>query len=298
MSDTSSVAQVVVEGLAASAASDLQQSDTSMADVSLSDVEGAAYEANKAFSEAEGAVAAAKENTASAEHAYADAVNKYMLEDANPESYEKMLEAERALEAARAEEKAAEEALEAAAEDAQAAADLVEQKKDELRRTRHNDTTYVVHCARVECTHGMRESYLALGPTHGVKTRQIPQMTAKDTVLDTNIINFGGCKSKENPTLIAAAEEAARRANEEIEKKKGFIDNVIDFFCGDRKIEVTDSLLEQCMGECKACFSADAEWRRGHEKVFINGESVLLRRCSVRCIYGGKVTILLSGQPE
>lgn len=297
MSETSTMAQDLAEDLAASIVSSMQPEPT-MTDVKLSDVEGAANEAYMAYSGAMDSLTAAQESTKSAQQAYEDAVNEYMYENPSPETYEKMMEAERALEEAKAAEKAAEEALEAAAADAQAAADLVEQKKDELRRTRHKDTTYVVHCARVECTYGMRESYLALGPTHGVKTRQVPQMTVNDTVLDTNIINFGGCKSKENPTLIAAAEEAARVANEEIEKNKGFFDRVIDFFCGDRKVEVTDSLLEQCMGECTKCFAPDAEWRRGHRKVFVNGEPVLLRRCSVRCVYGGEVTILLSGQPE
>lgn len=274
---------------------------TDVSDLSLADVESVANDAYVAYSEAKAAAEAAKENTANAEQALQDARDQYMYGDGSMESYEKMQEAQRALEAAREEEKAAEESVETAAAEAQAAAEAVEQKKEELRKSRYWDTTYVVHCARVECTYGMRESYLALGPTHGVKTRQIPQMTTKDTILDTNIINFGGCKSKENPSLMEAAEEAARQANEEIQnrrKKGGFFNWVIDLFCGDGHVEVSDSLLEQCVGECKECFAADAEWRFGHKKVFINGEPVLLRKCSVRCIYGGLVTILLSGQPE
>ncbi|MGN0403377.1 MAG: PAAR-like protein [Acetatifactor sp.] len=271
---------------------------TSLADISLTDVESAANDAYKTYYDAGENLTAAQEKKSSAEQAYEEAMNQYMYGDGSQESLEKMQEAQQAYETAKAEEEAAEKTLETAREEAQAAAEAVEQKKDELRQSRHLDTTCVVHCARVECTYAMRESYLALGQTHGVKTRQIPQMTIGDTVLDTNIINFGGCRSKENPTLIAAAEEAARKANEEIKKKKGFIDSVIDLFCGNRKIEVSDSLMEQCMGECKACFPVHAEWRSGHKKVFINGEAVLLRRCSVRCNYGGEVTILLSGQPE
>lgn len=272
-----------------------------MSSSSLSDVENTANGAYMEYYDAGNALTAAQENKKSAEQAYEDAWNQCMFEDPSPENYEKMLEAERALEEAKAEEKAAEEALEAAAKKAQVAAELVEMKKEQLRKSRYTDTTYVVHCARVECSCGMRESYLALGPTHGVKTRQIPQMITSDTILDENIINFGGCKSKENPSLIAAAEEAARKANEEIKEKRskgGFFNWVIDLFCGDGHIEVSDSLLEQCVGECKECFPADAEWRFGHKKVFINGKPVLLRKCSVRCIYGGLVTILLSGQPE
>lgn len=275
--------------------------DQSTSDGSLPGLENTANNAYKAYAEAKDAAAAAKEKTASAEQAYEDAVNQYMFGDGSPESLEKMQEAQQALKEAKAEEKAAAEAEEAATKAAQEAAEAVEQKKDELRKSRYWDTTYVVHCARVECSYGMRESYLALGPTHGVKTRQIPQMITSDTILDENIINFGGCKSKENPSLIAAAEEAARKANEEIQerrKKKGFFNRIIDLFCGDGHVEVSDSLLEQCVGECKECFPADVEWRRGHVKVFINGKPVLLRRCSARCIYGGLVTILLSGQPE
>lgn len=272
-----------------------------MKDVSLPELENAANETYITYSGAEDAAKAAKEKAAAAQQAYDDAVNRHMFGDGSPEGFEKVQEAQRALEEARAEEKEAEEALETATEEAQAAAELVEQKKDELRQSRQNDTTYVVHCARVECSCGMRESYLALGPAHGVKTRQIPQMITSDTVLDTNIINFGGCRSKENPSLIAAAEEAARKADEEIQEKrekKGFFNWVIDLFCGDGHAEVSDSLLEQCVGECRDCFPADAEWRKGHVKVSINGKPVLLRRCSARCIYGGLVTILLSGQPE
>lgn len=270
----------------------------SIADKSLPDMENAANDAYKAYSDAVRATDDAKEKITSAEQAYEEAVDQYMYGDGSQESMEEALAA---LEAAKAEEAAAQEAVETAAAEAQAAAEAVEQKKEELRESRSRDTTYVVHCARVECTCGMRESYLALGPTHGVKTRQIPQMIISDTVLDTNIINFGGCRSKENPSLRKAAEEAARKANEEIREKRkegGFFNWVIDKFCKDGEVEVSDSLLDQCVGKCEKCFPADAEWRMGHSKVFINGKPVLLRRCSVRCIYGGLVTILLSGQPE
>lgn len=298
------VIQGVTENLTASVTAGLHDAvEAMLPDVKLSDLEEEANTVYKEHAEAGDALHAAQEQKESAQQAYEDAMNEYMLGDGSPESFEKMQEARQALKEAKAQEEAAETAFEAAEKKAQAAAELVEQKKEELRKSRYTDTTYVVHCARVECTCGMRESYLALKSTHGVKTRQIPQMTVKDTVLDTNIINFGGCKSKENPTLIAAAEEAARQANEEIKerRKNKFILNfnwVIDLFCGDGHVEVSDSLLEQCVGECMECFPADAEWRFGHKKVFINGEPVLLRKCSIRCIYGGLVTILLSGQPE
>lgn len=273
-----------------------------MGEESLTDLESTANGAYQSYSEASDALTAAQEKTASAEKAYEEAMNRYANGNPSPERLEALEEAQQVLEAAKAEETAATEALEAAADEAQNAIDAVEAKKEELRNSRHTDTTYVVHCARVECTYGMRESYLALGPTHGVITRQVPQMTAKDTILDTNIINFGGCKSRENPTLRKAAEDAARRANEIIDENTGWggklIDKVIGIFCGESEIKVTESLMAECMGECIACFPADAEWTRGHEKVSVNGEPMLLRRCSLRCNYGGEITILLSGQPE
>lgn len=276
-----------------------------MSDISLTELEGMQGEANKKFAEAYEAAGAAGENTAAAEQAYHDAVNEYAFGDISEESHEKIEAAKQALETAKAEEQAANEAMAEAAEQAQAAQDAVNKKKDELRENRDNDTTYVVHCARIECTCGMRESYLTLGPTHGVKTRQIPQMTVKDTVLDTNIINFGGCFSLENPSVREAAEAAVEAAQKTIEEKRNeknfvgkFFDKVVDWFVRDQDMDVNESLMEACVGECRAVFPAGTEWIKGHEKVTINGESVLLRRCSLMCNYGGCITILVSGQPE
>ena len=276
-----------------------------MSDMNLSGLESLQGEANKKFSEAYETVGKASENAAAAEQAFYEAANEYTFGDMSDESLKKMEAAQKAMEQAKVEEQAANDAMEEAAAEAQAAAEAVEKKKEELRENRDNDTTYVVHCARIECTKGMRESYLTLGPTHGVKTRQIPQMTVKDTILDTNIINFGGCFSLENPSVKEAAEAAVEAAQKTIEEKrneKGFIgkffDRVVDFFVSDQEMKVDESLMEQCVGECIANFPAGAQWIKGHEKVTINGEDVLLRRCSLMCNYGGCITLLLSGQPE
>lgn len=229
----------------------------------------------------------------------------YTFGDMSDESFQKKEAAQKAMEAAKAEAQAAEKAMEEAAAEAQAAAEAVENKKEELRRDRDNDTTYVVHCARIECSKGMRESCLVLGPTHGVKTRQIPQMTIKDILPEVNVINFGGCFSTENPSVKAAAEAAVEAAQKTIEDKhnqKGcigrFLDNVVDWFVGDHEMSVDESLMQQCVGECLAGFPENPKWEKGHEKVTVNGEPVLLRRCSLTCNYGGCITILVSGQPE
>ena len=245
------------------------------------------------------------------------AEKKYMNGEISVEEWEATLQE---LSDAQVAETAANENYEAAAAGAQAAAEAVEAKKQELRDSRVNDTAYVVHCARIECPFGMRESYLALDATHGVLTHQIPQMTVKDMILNTNIINFGGCHSRENPDVQAEIE----KTNAIIESKKDWRDDVVGYFTkkwnervtiikagiglakkllGMKKKEKTEEekleeMSSDFVGECKAQFPADGEWLEGHEKVFINGEPLLLRRCSIMCSYGGCVTILLSGQPE
>ncbi|MDE7271759.1 MAG: DUF4280 domain-containing protein [Lachnospiraceae bacterium] len=276
-----------------------------MNEMSLTELENRQGEANMKFAAAYDAAVAAGENAAAAEQAYYDALNEFNASDITEESCKKLEEAKQAMEAAQKEAQDTADAMAQAAEEAQEAADAVNEKKEELRTNRDNDTTYVVHCARIECTYGMRESYLTLGPTHGVTTRQIPQMTVKDTVLNANIINFGGCFSLENPSVREAAEAAVAASQEIIEGRKNerkgiarFLDKVVDFFVKDTEVDVDESLMKQCVGECIAQYPVGTQWIKGHEKVTINGEPVLLRRCSLMCSYGGCITILVSGQPE
>ncbi len=284
-----------------------------MSDMSLRETENAQNEAYGKFFEAQDAAKAATERYNAAAEASREAEIKYMNGEISQQEWDA---AQKELIDARAAEKTANEKLEAAAGEAEAAAKAVEDKKQELRDNRANDTSYVVHCARIECPFGMRESYLALGPTHGVMTRQIPQMTVKDMILNENIINFGGCHSRENPGVQKAIEDA----NASIEARKDWRDNVVGFFTkawnfhkkafntakrllGFAEKEKTEEekiadMRSDFMGECIAQFPGNEEWIEGHEKVFINGEPVLLRRCSIMCNYGGCVTILVSGQPE
>lgn len=102
-----------------------------------------------------------------------------------------------------------------------------------------------------------------------------------------------------------AAEAAVTASQQIIEDRKNerkglakFLDKVVDLFVKDKEADVDESLMKNCVGECIAQFSAGAQWIKGHEKVTINGEPVLLRRCSMMCSYGGCITILVSGQPE
>lgn len=288
---------------------------------SLTALENTQSQAYENFFTAQAAAETATERLNAASNALQLAETQYMNGEISQEEWEAAVHE---LSDAKAAEKEASENLETAAAEAQAAADAVEAKKQELRENRKNDTTYVVHCARIECPFGMRESYLALGPTHGVLTHQIPQMTVKDMILDKNIINFGGCHSRENPGVQAEID----KTNKLIEAKKDWRDKVVGYFTKEWKkhvavlkvgISIGKKLLgikdkpktkeeleaekiqemwSDFVGECNAGFPADGEWLDGHEKVFINGEPVLLRKCSIMCNYGGCVTILLSGQPE
>lgn len=288
---------------------------------SLAALENTQNQAYENFFSAQAAAETASQRINDASNALQLAEVQYMNGEISQEEWEA---ARQELSDAKADEKKVQEELESAAAEAQAAAEAVEAKKQELRENRKNDTTYVVHCARIECPFGMRESYLALGPAHGVLTHQIPQMTVKDMILDKNIINFGGCHSRENPGVQAEIDNT----NKIIEGKKDWRDKVVGYFTkkwkkrvavlkmgvaiGKKMLGIKDKpkteeeiqaeqqeeMWSDFVGECNGGFPADGEWIEGHEKVFVNGEPVLLRKCSIMCNYGGCVTILLSGQPE
>lgn len=283
--------------------------------MSLTELEEAQLKAYQMYFGAYAAVQAAEEKQEAARKASQRALLQYSGKMISEEEFKALKQScDETKAEAEAEAKAAMEELEVAAEIAQAVTDDIEKKKKNLRESRETDTSFVVHRARIECPYGMRPSYLALGPTHGVMTRQIPQMTVKDILLNENIINFGGCHSKENPEV----QKSLKALNDEIDKKRDWRDNVADalsgiadfcknFFCkkkyravhlGEKRGAAEEDLMTECVGECIAQFPTDAEWESGHEKVFINGESVMLRKCQLMCNFGGCITILDSGQPE
>lgn len=282
---------------------------------SLRELEDLLQSSGENFNEEYGKYKAAQEETAAAIRASDEMLYKYGLTDSAKEGAEKFEQAKQVIKEAQDKEKSAALLAKIALTQAQTVAAMVNMKKASLRKSRSADTTYVVCQARVECNFGMRESYLSLETTHGVMTKEIPQMTVKDAKLNTNIINFGGCRSMENPSVREAAEGAKRRSDRGIEKSKDARDAavavvkvaralnnpvraIVEWFCKEDKKDDIESLMKECIGECAACFPANAAWEKGHIKVTINGKPVLLRRCTMRCNYGGRITILLSGQPE
>lgn len=286
-----------------------------MSDMSLEQYENASIEALQAYEKSQENAEEATKKVEEAIEAWDEAAQEYYFGDMSQEEYEA---AQQAYYDALAEEQAAKDAIPVAAAEAQAALDAEAQKREDIRNNRQNNTDYVVHCARIECPYGMRESYLAMDSTHGIFTRNRPQMTVKDLTLDVNIINFGGCFSKENPSVQAAIEQVTNAANTAIENSRDWRDTILDVvkkswddnmrvynyfknllgFGGEENKDNEDPRRSECVGECIAKFPANAEWTCGHEKVYVNGEPVLLFRSSLMCQYGGCISVLTSGQPE
>lgn len=193
-----------------------------------------------------------------------------------------------------ADRKKAEAALKGSQAGVLASAAMTEAKKAGLENTRDESMDFVVHMARIRCTYGMRESMAVLKMDHGVMSGGQAQMTVTDADKAVNFIDFGGCTSPENETVRAAAQEAMDTAIGSIEK--GWADGVAAAFTKEGSADLEDEIVNQCIGECLLKFPAGALWEKGHEKVKIQEDALLVRRCELTCAYGGLVTILLSGQ--
>lgn len=178
------------------------------------------------------------------------------------------------------------------------ASDNLEAKKEELRKEARTDTSFVVHTARIECNYGTENTFLALDFDHGVTTKGYPQMLVSDNGIGKNIFEFYGCTSAANPEVKKAADAAVENARKQIEKSTDFRDKIMNAIFGEKEIEVTDSVLEKVIGKCICKLPENIVWEKGQENMEVNGIKPMLRRCKLKCIYGGTIIILLSGQPE
>lgn len=157
--------------------------------------------------------------------------------------------------------------------------------------------TYVVHTALIRCSMGMRETYLVLEDTHGVYLRRQPQMTINDSAGEVNVRCFGGCYSMENPSTRAEAERIQKEVEEACPDT--FLDKVMQKFTGGRKEAKTQEAQEgvpRVVGVCTPRIPAGTKWDQGKEGVETKGEEPLLGGAKLRCIYGGEIEILTSGQ--
>lgn len=201
------------------------------------------------------------------------------------------MEAKEAAESAKEEAAQAEGDLEKSAEDARVAIEKLEKKKKDIETARPTDMSYVVYMAQISCEFGMRPSVIILPETHGIFVRGIPQMTVKDAMVNSNIINFGGCKSLENPFTMEAHNEALKKVKENYTT----LDTVIDYFMGDKG---DNRLMTEYYGKCDLKLCMGASWTPEKENVSLNGEAPLQRRGELFCNYGGMIKLETNGQPE
>lgn len=152
--------------------------------------------------------------------------------------------------------------------------------------------TYVVHGADTMCNLGLRMSKAVLRQSHGVFLRNLAQITDKDCVGDTNIINFCGCISADNPKT----QEMAKTISAEVKENTGidFEDHVMDMFCSGT---VGSVKVMGCAGECTPVI-VSAAWDEVNDKVFTEGKKPVRGTAVLKCQYGGVITIELTGQPE
>lgn len=161
-----------------------------------------------------------------------------------------------------------------------------------------NDT-YVVHTAATACSMGMRQSCAVLGNSHGVYLRQQPQMTVNDSLPMVNVMCFGGCYSMENPSTQAAA--AAMQAAVLAACPDTFLDKVMNFFTGGKKKAKTQAAQEgvpRVVGVCTPTIPPGTKWDNGKDGVETKGDSPLLGGAKIRCLFGGEIQIVDSGQVE
>lgn len=161
-----------------------------------------------------------------------------------------------------------------------------------------NDT-YVVHMATTTCSMGMRSSCAVLPNSHGVYLRQQPQMTVNDSLPMVNVVCFGGCYSMENPSTQAAA--AAMQAAVLAACPDTFLDKVMNFFTGGKKKAQTQAAQEgvpRVVGVCTPTIPPGTKWDSGKDGVETKGDSPLLGGAKIRCLFGGEIQIVDSGQVE
>lgn len=189
-------------------------------------------------------------------------------------------------------------------EEAKKAKAEAEQKaKEEAAAARRAelDKSYILHTAMIVCDKAYtmdayNPSYLVVPKSHGELTHGLPQLNVGDYKANVNVLDFGICRSPKNPKV----QEAAKKILDEVKtKSQSWTDKLMSIFVDDDCANVCDteeSLAAYCAAPC--CPQIWSEWTEGKEDVLIEGKPALLGRCTLKCAYGGTITIESSGQPE
>lgn len=154
------------------------------------------------------------------------------------------------------------------------------------------ENTYVVHGAYIRCYMGLRQSRLVLRQTHGVFLRNIAQINEKDCIGTTNIIDFCGCISAENPKTIEMAKTISKKI--EAETGENFDNEVEAVFCNG---SVGSVKTMECAGQCIPKIISTS-WDEVKDGVLTEGKNPVRGTATLKCRYGGVITIDLTGQPE
>lgn len=168
-----------------------------------------------------------------------------------------------------------------------------EQAAAEEARMAALQESYIVHTAMITCSYAVRPSRVILPISHGEYIHGIDQLNISDSKPITNIQSFGVCRSPLNPSVQAAAEAIKKEVQE---RKKSFMDKVMDFFSKKPEEDLGEDLVKECAGVCTPVIAM--EWVDGKEDVLIDGKPALLGRCKLQCGYDGEIALYTSGQIE
>lgn len=160
---------------------------------------------------------------------------------------------------------------------------LMDVKEEQDEAVRREDKTYVAEMAKIQCSEGLRKSYLMVPEPHHVYIKGIPLCTVNEAIPDVNLINFGGCTSKSNLKM----EDSAKKV----------VDEFVKLYNKEPPEEYKiEDLKEFCACPCTP--EILTTWIDGQEGVEIDGGAPLLRKCEIFCQHGGKIVFRTSGQPK
>lgn len=152
--------------------------------------------------------------------------------------------------------------------------------------------TYVVHGAVTRCSMGLRESRLVLRQGHGIFLRNIAQINEADCAGTVNVIDFCGCISAENPKTLEMAKTISAKVA--ADTGESFDASVEEVFCNG-SIGAVKTM--ECAGACTPRILSPS-WDEVKDGVLTEGKNPVRGTAVVKCLYGGVITIELTGQPE
>jgi len=176
-----------------------------------------------------------------------------------------------------------EQSLPKAAEIANKILFIYERKEILLEARRPFDKEFIVQEAMVQCTMGMRKSFLLVPKSHNILIKGRAFFNVGDTLPMENLIPFGGCLNPENGDMDEVVNEVLRELH-----------NDPQYTVSNEEADWAE-LKTLCVCPCRPDITQT--WTKGHSTVKIGGREALLGRCELTCNKGGVITIRRTGQP-